>query len=311
MSTIPVNDIYLTFCGRINEPPALQLGIITESQFLEYLQDAINDFCRDTGIAKVFVTQPIEFSVPRYTTPDCQISIEALLVQGRFKPRTNIESLDNSRFRWRQQLGPVDVWHEDGLPINTVSLVAKPNWSGAQYPAQASGAPGYQYIDGTQVGAYAGTATSNGTNVITLVTGGPFWFGDTTWFGKTFVFGGVPFVIANVPDSNHVYLTANVPPAVGVPWSVNYPISLPVSDRNLTTFGSRMPDPQTYALDTIIPLIPNSACLYIGYAILFRVYSSDSELKDLQKAAYCEARKTEGTNIFRAILREELLDESE
>lgn len=311
MSTVSVNEVYLKFCARINETGGLQLQIITDQQFLNYTQDAINDFCRDTGCSKVFVTQPVSFSVPRYTTPDLQISIEALLVQGRFKPRTNIESLDNNRFRWRTQLGPVDVWHEDGLPVNTVSLVAKPNWSGAQYPAQVSGSPGYQYIDGSQIGQFAGTATATGNNLLTGTGGNNFYTADTTWFGRTIIFNGNPYVITEVYDSAHLLVNGNIPAAVGAAWTLNYPIAIPVADRNLTTYGSQMPDPMTYALDTVIPLLPNTACLYVGYGILARVFSSDTELKDAQKALYCQSRWQEGVSLFRAILLEELLDESE
>ncbi len=307
MSTT-VQNVYDVFCWRVGETGGLQLGIITKDQFLKYTADAINDFCRDTGLGKIFITQPISFGIPLYLTPSFLLAIQALFVSARFKPRTNLESLDNSRFRWRTTLGVVDVWHEDGLASNSVEVVYKPNWSGVQYPAQASGDHGYQYIDGSQIGTYAGTLDTDGTNLVTWASGNKFKADDTTWFGKSIYIVGVPFSITGIVDDEHLTIDTAIAALSGLAYSVNYPISLPASDRNLTTYGSRMPATSVYAPGDTIPLLPDSACLYLTYGILARVFSSDTELKDLQKAKFCEARWQEGVSIFQTILKEELLD---
>ncbi len=310
MSTT-IQGVYEPFCWRVNEPGGLQLNIFTEQQFLEFTADAINEFCRDTGLSKVFVTQPITYDTPRYQTPGFLMAVQALFVSARFKPRTNLETLDNSRYRWRTTLGVVDVWHEDGLPTNTVSLVYKPNWSGGQYPAQASGDPGYQYIDGSQIGTYAGTVNSDGTNILTWASGDKFKSDDTTWFGKTITVAAATYTITGVVDDEHLSVDSAIPALADLAYSVIYPISLPAADRNLTLYGSRMPATSEYELADTIPLLPDSACLYLSYGILARVFSSDTELKDLQKAKFCEARWQEGVSLFRAIIMEELLDYDE
>lgn len=84
-----------------------------------------------------------------------------------------------------------------------------------------------------------------------------------------------------------------------------------VGDGNLTTIGAQKPVTNTYALGDTIPLIPDSAVMYVGWGILRRIFSDDSELKDLARADYCRARWEEGLLVWKAAMLEEMLDDYE
>lgn len=227
-----VSVVYGTVCNRLLEPGGFQLGLVTEAQFLVYFADVINAFLRDTGISKLFVTQQIVSGTGSYVTPDRLTEPAGVFTSGRFTARSTLDSIDASIFNWRTKTGEVKVWHEDGLPINTVQLVPAPNWTGT-----AIAPPGYTEITG------AGT--------------------------------------------------------------------IPAADRNITVYGATLPVQLTYVLADTIPLLPDSAAIYLAWGILEKIYSDDSELKDRQKATYCSARFFEGKSVFRTVMKEELGDDDE
>jgi hypothetical protein len=97
---------------------------------------------------------------------------------------------------------------------------------------------------------------------------------------------GTPYTTINVP--NGVYDAFN--PA----------------DNNLTMFGPAAPDTQTWALGDTLQCIPDSFTPYLVYAVLEQVFSSESEMRDDQRALYCRTRWIEGLQLADAIGREEL-----
>ncbi len=141
------------------------------------------------------------------------------------------------------------------------------------------------------------------------ISGDKFKADDTTWFGKTITVATVPYTITNVIDDQHLTADSAIAALAGLDYSVNYPISLPASDRNLTVYGSRMPATSVYALGDPIPFLPDSASIYLCYGILARVFASDTELLDKQKALFCQSRWQEGVSIFSTIIKSELLDD--
>lgn len=300
-----VARVYERVTCPLLEPAGFTLGLVSFPQFSAYLVDIVNDFCRMTGLAKIFITQTINYGIGQYTTPDAQLSVEQLFISGRFLPASNLESIDNSQFQWKRKTGVPKVWHQDGLPINTVEMVVAPNWQGALYDSAAP--PAVQLIGNEAIGNFSGIVNTNGT-VVTLVSGSPFQATDATWQGKTFVIAMVQFTVASVTDVSHLILTGTAGVQNNAPWSVRYPVNIPAADRNLTTYGSRLPGETSYALTDTIPLLPDSAAMYLAWGVLQKIYSDDSELKDKQKAMYCGARYMEGVNLFRAALLEHLGD---
>lgn len=69
------------------------------------------------------------------------------------------------------------------------------------------------------------------------------------------------------------------------------------STGNLTMVANVVPAAAHY-----IKLIPASFSCYLKYGILAHIFSTNSELKDEQKSAYCQARYAEGVNMANAIM---------
>jgi hypothetical protein len=304
---ITVREVYSRVIDPLLEPGGLMLGLVSYSQFSDYLCDSVNDFLRQTGLAKIFITQTIGFGTSQYTTPDAQLSVEQVFVSGRFIPYLELESIDITYYQWKKKTGVPKVWHTDGLAIKTVEIVLPPNWQGALYSSATP--PAVQIIQNGTIGNFSGTVNTNG-QAVTWASGQQFQASDATWQAKTIVINGVNWTIGSVTDPLDLLLVNGQDAGVqnGVPYYVQYPINIPASDRNLTTYGSQLPSPTSYALTDTIPLIPDSAAMYLAFAVLAKIYGDDAELKDAAKARFCLARYQEGISIFKAALLESLGD---
>ena len=74
--------------------------------------------------------------------------------------------------------------------------------------------------------------------------------------------------------------------------------------RGLSIVGPQQA-PAVATLGSQIQLIPDDIALaYLPFGVLERIFSSDSENKELQVAAFCGAQYTEGVNLLRAITAE-------
>ncbi len=74
------------------------------------------------------------------------------------------------------------------------------------------------------------------------------------------------------------------------------------NDGNLTMVGEKGLPSITYTLNSVIPdTIPDSFVPGISYGVLARIFSGDSEARDLQRAAYAQARFLEFCNAGAAI----------
>ena len=63
--------------------------------------------------------------------------------------------------------------------------------------------------------------------------------------------------------------------------------------------------PAVAELGDTIPLLSNDVALgYLGFGVLERVFSSDSELKDPQRSLFCHSAYQEGINALRAMMSE-------
>ena len=122
--------------------------------------------------------------------------------------------------------------------------------------------------------------TNVGQGVIAAaVSGGDFGItASTPGFGVIAGFSGNPYLE-----------TAN--PGFGVIGE------MVVSSGNITAVGAITPTDMSYLL-----MLPPSFRVYLKYGILAQIFASDSELKDMQKAYYCQARYAEGVNLAAAIM---------
>ncbi len=102
------------------------------------------------------------------------------------------------------------------------------------------------------------------------------------------------------------------PKTIGVAYTPNYTGAVVSSsteisnDGNLTMLGPVGLSGNTYTLGQTIPVVPDSACFYLAYGVLARIFSTDGEAKDMQRSFYCQSRYTEGVNALAAISGEML-----
>lgn len=80
------------------------------------------------------------------------------------------------------------------------------------------------------------------------------------------------------------------------------------AERNLTVIGPGGPNKTAWTLADSID-IPASFGPYLMFGVLEQIFSSESELRDLQRATYCRARYEEGIEVSKQIAQVELMEE--
>lgn len=181
---------------------------------------------------------------------------------------------------------------DPSMPLGTQSAVA--------YSITIPSAPPpygiFGLFNGSTVGLFTGTMTVTGT-AGTWATGSLF---DLNWNNyypapnislSTDQVTYVAWPIQDVTDITDLIFA--VAPGDGTYyWKVMIP-----NDGNLTLVGSRGLPSVAYTLDSVIPdAIPDSFTPALIYGVLARIFSGDSEARDLQRAAYCQARYFEFAN---------------
>ncbi len=158
-TSVTVQSLYQRFCWDLLEDNGLVLGIVTVDQFLDFLQDAILEFCEQVGITKKIFTQTIFLSQAQYPVPDDLLLVQAAFVGGVFIDRVSLEELYNTGEPWPNQVGQPLQWFEDGLPEGYVQLVPIPDFNGT-------------LIAGPDNGVYD-TFAPEESNLTTVATAGP------------------------------------------------------------------------------------------------------------------------------------------
>lgn len=235
-------DLYVQLCYDLCEPGGLQLGILTDDDFIRYLNLTVLDFCNTTGIFRRIFTQTVSAGVSQYTIPDDILRVDMAFLQGNWLPRSTAGGIANAIRDWRRKLGVPVCFHEDSLPIKTLELAPSPNYNGQFIPGASEPDPPHAQYDS---------------------------------------FSAVVFL-----PPNPLLPVTQTPP----------------QHRGLSVIGPWYPAGAT--MDCEIDAFPDDLFVYILYGILERVFSSDSELRDLQRAAWAHASYQEGVSLCRAITGE-------
>ena len=119
------------------------------------------------------------------------------------------------------------------------------------------------------------------------------------------------------PNDTGVYVTGPNqpdPPYEQAGWNVvlDAVTYTPAQHRDLTLIGPQMPasvsflsDPLVFSAGSPTALFPQDMVLgYLGFGVLARIFSSDSELKDNYRAQWCQAQFEEGVAIVQAFMNE-------
>ncbi len=84
----------------------------------------------------------------------------------------------------------------------------------------------------------------------------------------------------------------------------------PSANGTLGHISSVQSTATTLGMEDNIPYLPDSfATGYLHYFVLYKIFSSEGESRDMNRAAYCKARMEECLNIAKAIMSEEITDE--
>ena len=255
---------YLEICTVLMEPGALVLGLTTDEQFLRYAGEILSDFAVKTGITRNLFCVPVDFQQGFYPLPEgCAESLSAMVGQQHVW-RSSGQPLDTYDAAWNSRNGKPQAWREDELPVKRIEFTPAPAWYG------------------TQVGVFPSM-----TAAIVSAVSNPADFTVSPLnpgYGVVAAAYGSPFI-------------ATVNPGYGVLSRI-----VP-STSNIEIAGVNAPvNPVVAALSSYIELFPDAAVPYLKYGILFKIFSSDSEHKDLQKAAYCAARYQEGISALSSAL---------
>lgn len=300
-----VAETYSTVCDALLEPyldgtaAGLSLGILTEAQFLQMFGTVLLDFLNRTGLVWEICTQQLGFGTPRYLYPTEISTIEQGFVGGVDLDHVAIQDLDNWDASWNATQGVPEFWHQDGLPPKTIEVSPIPNYTGAGYVMTPGEDPPIIILgkmNQAPITTSRGTANVFGTSVY-LLTGDLF---DSSWDGYSptlnMRINGVLCQMASVTSPTQVELIAAPGDAAAADWSVSVG-----SDGNLTVMGAKSIASTTFTLAEVIPVIPDSFCPYLGYGVLAKVFATDGEAKDTQRAAYCTARYNEGIMLASAV----------
>ncbi len=306
-----VQDCYNVVTDVLLEPfsdgasPGLSLGIVTLADFLSLFSVVLEDFVARSGLVYAIFTQQLVSGTSQYLIPETMDEPKVAFVGGQYIDHSTLADLDDWNYNWQNQTGVPEFWHSDGLPPKTVETALNPSYTGAGYvtPTDPLALPPFGItglFNGATIGQFTGTATVVGTTV-TWVTGPLF---DTNWNNYypplNMSLNGTPIAIQTVTDNQHITLTV-------APGNGSYTWLVMVSnDGNLTLVGTSGLAGITYALGDTVPVIPDSFCPALSYGILARLFSEEGELKDTQRAYYCQARFTEYANAAAGISGEML-----
>ena len=305
-TSVTVGDIYNTVCDVICEPwlhgtaPGLSLGVLTQAQFLTLFALVLEELVNKTSLIQTIFTQQIVFGTTQYESPTAMNEMNLCFVGGQFIDHSTLFMLDQWQYDWRTKLDTPEYWHEDGLPPKTLELAANPNYSGAGYAIPTGPTPEPPFgvnnlFNGATIGYFTGTCSvTSGT--VTWSSGALF---DAAWNNyyppPNITLSGTAYPIQSVTSATVLVLA--VTPADG---TYAFIVSI-TNDGNLTMIGNTGISSITYALGDLVPVLPDSFCWGLTYGVLARVFSTDGEAKDMQRAAYCNARYQECANAGAAI----------
>ena len=311
-----VQDVYNIVSEVMLEPyrdgtgPGLSLGDFTLTSFLEVVSNVIEEFVLRTGLVWDIFTQQVVFGTTTYVTPNIFDDLKVTFLGGVWLDHETLQGLDDFAYNWRYINGTPAFWHEDGLPPKTLELVPNPNYSGASYqlpnvsdPTQQPPFGVYGLFNGATTGQFTGTVNT-ATLAVSWVSGATFDLNWNNYYPRpNITIAGTVYPIDTVTDSYNLTLLVSAGTQSSVASRVNIG-----NDGNLTMVGTMGPPQITYTLSTPIPSsVPDSAVCYLAYGVLSRIFSSDSEVKDMQRAYYCLARYSEGVNVLAGISGEMLL----
>lgn len=264
------SEIYADVCDILLESVPLSLGLLTQDQFFQIAAEVLLDFTAKSQINKHLYNQVLSFGVQEYPEHSLLNDLQGCLAAQTFIYESSDFYLSNTNRSWEAayNIGNPESYRQDSIETKTVQITPAPQYNGNQVTIVGGGG-GYGVI--AAVASYTDftitcdPSTPAGYGVICGANGNPFLDALNPGYG----------------------VTANMIP----------------STNNLTMQGTALPyQIENIGPETFVELVPDSFTPYLKYGILARVFGSDNELRDEQKAMYCQSRYSEGLAITAAIM---------
>jgi hypothetical protein len=259
-----VDDIYLNVCDLLLEPSGLTLGLLSLSQFLEYYREVMDAFLGATGLIKCIAACPLEYGQAQITLPDWTSQPDVAFSDGCALRRDFEGSISTIDRDWQTKVGAPRSWRQD-----------------KQYPFQLSFYPAPN-VESTLSPNYPPPGTYGA--VLAWAPGQP----ET----------GVPAYIGTMIQASGV-ATFTSPGAFFGSQPLNQ-----FSRGNACTIGPVGLMTEDVTLGDPMESLTDDWVCFIQYGILEKIWMSDSELKDIQRARYAHARYEEGIMLAKAVMGE-------
>lgn len=260
-----IQKVYDGICRVVMEPNGLLLGLLTEREVIDAIGSVVSDLLFDGAVIRRFQIQQIQFGKIQYEEPDWMLNTEQCLVDESHLWMESTFDTATANPDWLTSLpGRPSTYRMDQQEQKKISIQSAPAFSGPVVDL-INGQPFYGTLSEQQDGFSIAISSSD-----------PFYG-----------------VVSGDYDSE-TYLESQ-PAGFGVIEN------LVTSDGNLMSLGPSQPIRDDDQLDDFLADVPNSFLIYIKYGALARIFTDNSELKDLNRAKYCQQRFEEGCRILAAV----------
>lgn len=268
---ISVRQVYKEVCDVLLEPNALTGETISNSVFLEILNDCLRDFLQASECFKKINSIKLVAGTRVYSEAYFINQPSNLYADEENLYRSSGEYWDNSDYRWQLSAnGTPQEWRNDQVQEDQVEIRPAPSWTGNDVSCAA--------------GLY-GTISAIPASVDFTITS------PTSPLYGTF----------SSAYAGAVYLDTTAP-LYGTIASMN------CSATNLSQIFTYTFDTDLMSLDAYIPDIPDTFQPYIKFMVLARIFGTDGEVKNPNLQKYYLNRSQEAVRLLRAVSQEILLE---
>ena len=119
-------DIYSLICFDTWQDTGLTMGIFTDAQFLEFLNQAIAEFLKENCPEVLINTQTVMGGQSQYAVPDLMQRVDLAFLGGVYLEPSTAADLFTGARDWRTEQDTPARWHSDELTPDTVELAPLP-----------------------------------------------------------------------------------------------------------------------------------------------------------------------------------------
>ena len=265
-----VQTIYDQCCKILYEDVGFSAGTgcLTDDQFYKALSDTILDMMDRIGAVKKIVNVTMIAGVAAYDEPNIISALQSVHVSQKYTFRTSGLYVNATNPYWDQLEGQPAQWREDRIP-QTVQFIPRPNVTGYQVAV-------------TWPGGYGTISSASSPNDFDVVC-------DNAVQGYGTV-SGAPNGAVYVETQNQGFgIISEMVPSAG----------------NIQMIATVMPYEIEFELSDWIELLPDPFVPYLKYGICSRLFSADSESKNLSQGKWCDMRYKEGLQLIEEVMSED------